>query len=336
MNEFPPRTYPAQDLIGDLWLNTDPLALHALRGNVVLLFFWDFSCAKSLSMVPTIQDWYHRYGPHGLVALGVHSPKFAFSEDPIRVRKEALRLGVSLPVVVDGSLRVWGRYDCRSWPTILLIDADGYIRCRHEGHEEYSSIEQTLRFLLHDAGHSEELPDPGGSLRDDQREMVAGHASAQEVFAGYRRGSLGNIESLVPESTQVFSDPGIYQPGRIYLEGPWTSLRDSVRSAGAASTVIPYAGREAHLVLGSEGAGALEVAVTEDGEPLTADCAGSDLTIRPTGEAILQIQEPRLYRVAHHKTSGIRRLRIACRDSGLELYAASFIAGLLPEVISRN
>jgi len=336
MNEFPPRTFPAHDLIGDLWLNTDPLAVHALRGQVILLFFWDFACGRSLSVLPVIQEWYRRYGPHGLVALGVHSPKFPFSEAPSRVRKETLRLGVSLPVVVDGSLMVWSRYECRSWPTILLIDADGYLRYRHEGLEEYRSVEQSLRYLLHDAGTVEELPDPGGSPEDGRWGTFVGDDPAEEIFAGYRRGSIGNVEGVVPESTQIFTDPGIYLPGRIYLHGPWECLRDSIRSAGAASAVVPYAGREAHLVMGYEGGAPIEIAVSEDERNLAADRSGSDVRIGPSGESILLVGEPRLYRVALHHRPGSHRLRIACREPGLELYAVSFLAGMLTDVISRN
>jgi len=239
-------------------------------------------------------------------------------------------------VVADGSLALWSRYACRSWPTLLLIDADGFVRYRHDGHEEYHAVEQILRYLLHDAGRSTELPDPTGGSDDGGREVVGGFAAAQEVFAGYRRGSLGNIEGMVPESTQVFSDPGIYQPGRIYLEGPWSCLRDSVRSAGAVSGVIPYAGREAHLVLGAEGGGPLEVDVSQDGTPLAGDRAGSDLTIRSAARAVVLVQEPRLYRVARNQAPGSHRLTISCSESGLDLYAVSFIAGVLPDVISRN
>ena len=334
MNELPPRTFPAPDLIGDLWLNTDPLAVHNLRGSVILLFFWDFACGKSLHALSTVQDWYRRYGPYGLVTLGVHSPKFSFSEDPARVRKEALRMGVSLPVVVDGGLNVWSRYECRTWPTFLVIDADGYLRYRQEGHEEYRALEQTIRYLLHDAGHSEELPDPGHVPEEDRRAGIAG--ASDEIFAGYRKGSIGNVEGVIPESTQTYADPGFYQPGRIYLEGPWECLRDSVRSAGAAATVIPYAGREAHLVLGFDGSAPMEITVSEDDRNLPAESSGSDVHKRSSGESVLLITEPRLYHVAQHQRPASHRLRIACPGSGLELYAVSFIAGSLPEVISRN
>jgi thiol-disulfide isomerase/thioredoxin len=337
MSEFPPRTFPAHDLIGDLWLNTDPLALHGLRGHVILLFFWDFACGTSLSLLPTVQEWYRRYGPYGLVALGVHSPKFPFSGDPARVRKEALRIGVSLPVVVDRSQLVWSRYDCRTWPTILLIDADGYLRSRHEGYQESQSVEQAVRYLLHDAGSSEGLPDPSPSFdRAGEGNAAGGGGPAGEVFAGYRRGSIGNIEGVVPESTQVYTDPGIYLPGRIYLEGPWQCLPDAVRSAGAASAVIPYAGHEAHLVAGCEGPEPMELVVSEDGHSLAEDRSGSEVRLRSSGESVLAVQEPRLYRVALHQTAGSHRLRIACPSAGFDLYAVSFIAAILPDVISRN
>jgi hypothetical protein len=233
MSEFPPRTFPAHDLIGDLWLNTDPLALHGLRGHVILLFFWDFACGTSLSLLPTVQEWYRRYGPYGLVALGVHSPKFPFSGDPARVRKEALRIGVSLPVVVDRSQLVWSRYDCRTWPTILLIDADGYLRSRHEGYQESQSVEQAVRYLLHDAGSSEGLPDPSPSFdRAGEGNAAGGGGPAGEVFAGYRR---PRRSIRIPGSTcpgeSILRDPGSAsrmrsaQPGRPRPSSPMPGMR---------------------------------------------------------------------------------------------------------------
>ena len=335
MDTLPPRTFPAHDLVGDLWLNTDPLALHALRGRVIMLFFWDFACGRSLSLLGAVQEWYSRYGPYGLVVLGVHSPKFPFSGDPARVRKEALRIGVSLPVVVDRSLQVWSRYACTTWPTILLIDADGYVRFRSEGHRGSRSVEQTLRYLLHEADPMQGLPDPGPSL-DRGAPDDPEHGAADEIYAGYGRGSIGNIEGVVPESTLIYTDPGLYVPGRIYLDGPWLCLRESVRSGGAASAVVAYAGRQAHLVLGCDGPASMELAVSVDGQSLGAERSGSDIHLHPSGESTLLVSEPRLYRVAFHPTVGSHRLRIACRESGLKLYAVSFMAAMLPDIISRN
>jgi thiol-disulfide isomerase/thioredoxin len=204
-----PHALRAQELYGDFWFNSEPLPLSALRGQVILLEIWDYTCVSSLRAMPYVKAWDHKYHDHGLIVIGVHTPKFPFARDPEVVQKEIRRLGISFPVVMDNQQFIAAQYGNRVWPTAYLIDKNGFVRLQSEGEGSYDVLERSIQTLLHDARGGETLPTLMEPMRDEDRPGAACYRSTQEIYTGYLRGSIGNVEGYSPESVVEYADPKV-------------------------------------------------------------------------------------------------------------------------------
>jgi len=136
------------------WLNSAPLSMEGLRGKVVLVDFWTYSCINCLNALPHVKDWAAKYHDQGLVVIGVHTPEFAFEKDQRNVEQAISRLGITFPVAMDNQYEVWNAYQNRYWPAQYLIDAQGQIRREHFGEGEYQETEQLIQTLLSEAHQS--------------------------------------------------------------------------------------------------------------------------------------------------------------------------------------
>ena len=148
----PPGGTSAPDFVGiDRWLNSPPLSMEELRGKVVLIDFWTYSCINCERTLPYVRNWHEKYSDRGLVVVGVHSPEFEFEKDLDNVKEAIVRLGVSWPVATDNQFRTWRSYENRWWPHKFLIDQDGQIRYHHIGEGAYEETELHIRNLLEEA-----------------------------------------------------------------------------------------------------------------------------------------------------------------------------------------
>jgi len=138
----------APDLAEGEWLNTPPLTLERLRGNVILLEFWTFACSNCLHTLPSMKAWHQAYKDKHLVVLGVHTPEFDLEKDSGRLHRKVTELGITYPVVADNASRTWSRYHQRYWPAMYLIDKRGVVRFCHIGEGNDALIERELRLLL--------------------------------------------------------------------------------------------------------------------------------------------------------------------------------------------
>lgn len=155
------------------WLNSKPLTPAALRGKVVLVDFWTYSCSNCLHALPYVEAWHRKYQDHGLVVIGVHSPEFAFEKVPSNVAAAVRRLGVQFPVALDADYAIWRGFDNRYWPAEYFIDARGRIRHHHFGEGAYAEGEDVIRALLREAGHANL---PGGYVQPDEIRRRSGQA----------------------------------------------------------------------------------------------------------------------------------------------------------------
>lgn len=336
IREFPSRTVRANELLGDLWFNGDPVPVLGQRGNVVLLAFWDFSCDASLRALPYWKEWVRKYAPYGLVAVGVHTPRFAFGRDAGAVQRALARLDVTFPVVMDNESGIWSRYGIRDWPSVALVDRDGFVRSITEGDGQYPQIERMLQSLMLEARLLQETPDLV-HLRRDTSGVVR---PVPPVLAGYVRGSIGNTEGMVPESLTRYTDPGIYVDGRMYLEGDWLPARESVEfrpaPGGSGLVVVPYAALGASAVMQSSGTRPVDVTVRQDGSYVGKGEAGDDLRHDAAGRSHVVVREPRLYSLVRNPEHSSHHLVLVPLDGGLVLYAVSFEAGAVTETMSSN
>jgi hypothetical protein len=335
-----PRQMRAHEVYGDYWFNGEPISVSGERGRVLLLDFWDYTSRESLRALPYMKEWHRKYGPAGLVVLGVHVPRFRFAHDPLLIQRAIERLAVSYPVVMDNQQLAWTRYENRIWPTKHVIDRDGFVRCRGVGEGSYAQIEHSVQALLRDADLLYDLPDLMEPVRDEDRPEALLYRATPEILTGYLRGTIGNVEGFSPESVVEYIDPELYLDGRLYLDGPWLNERDCIRWKGDPSIdgglVVRYQGNEVTAVLEPPRGQKVHLTVEQDGGPLQLDGRGSDVTAGPDGSAVLEISEPRLYNIIRNKEYGEHTLRLIPRESGLAMYGLACVASVISEVLSRN
>ena len=218
------------------WVNSPPLTLLGLRGKVVLVDFWTYSCINCQRTLPVLRTWWQRYQAEGLVIVGVHSPEFDFEKDPANVRRAVQELDVTWPVAMDPEMATWNAYQNQYWPAEYLIDKQGYVRHTQFGEGDYDVTEQAIRTLLgvKSAGAAAQATLPGLGI-------------TQEAYAGSDR-----------------SD------GQITLNGPWTVDPEYALSSGSGATAeIQFTATHVYMVAGAVGA-PVTVAVSVDGRPLPA------------------------------------------------------------------
>jgi thiol-disulfide isomerase/thioredoxin len=338
--EIMPRRLQARELLGNCWFNGGPVFLSELQGHAALLDFWDYSCTASLLALPYVLEWHRRYADNGLVVVGVHTPKFQFGREPENVQKAIERLGIKYPVVMDNAEMIWANYGNRVWPTKYLVDKDGYIRCQSIGNGSYRSFERSLQSLLYDANPHEELPELMDPLRDTDIPGVSCYHATPEVFGGYVRGTLGNVEGFLPESAAEYKDPGIYVNGRIYLQGTWRAERECVRWFGPAGedgfVSMLYSGSALDVVLAPPQNGMTAVTIEQDGRPLTAENKGGDAMLLPDGSSILPVDAPRMFSVVQNREFGEHLLRLKPGAPGTALYSLTGETCVIPDVFGSN
>ncbi|HUI11579.1 MAG TPA: redoxin domain-containing protein [Bacteroidota bacterium] len=334
-----PQTIRARELLGDFWFNSEPVPLAAHRGQVVLLYFWDYAAASCTRFLPYVEEWERRYSPLGLVTVGVHTPRFSFGRDPAHVHRGISRLGVKFPVVMDNDALIALQYDSRALPETVLIDKDGFIRYRNQGDGGAAVTEHALQALLYNAGVGADLPAVMEPLREADRPGAVLYRATPELFAGYVRGGVGNVEGYAPESVVAYADPGIYLDGRIYAEGRWRSERECLRLAEEGEkeghVIASYQGLDVRCVVGPDPGGKAEVTVRQDNEFLAGN-RGDDIRLDRRGRSFVLVDEPRLYSLVKNREYGEHVIRLSAGGAGFAIFGLAFSSAVIPELVSNN
>jgi hypothetical protein len=340
IQEILPRRLQARELLGNYWFNGGPVFISELQGQVALVDFWDYSSTASLHALGYVQEWHRRYKDSGLVVVGVHTPKFPFGQDPENVHKAIKRLGISYPVVMDNTEMIWATYGNRVWPTKYLVDRDGFVRCQNIGEGGYRSFERSLQFLLHDVNPHEDLPELMDPLRDTDTPGAVCYRATPEILSGYARGSLGNVEGFMPESTVEYHDPGFYIDGRFYLNGIWRAERECVRWLGPETDngfmSMLYSGSALNVVLAPPEGGASEVVIEQDGKALNTENKGVDASLLKDGSSVLTVDMPRMFSVVKNREFGEHLLRLKLKSPGTALYSLTGVSAVIPDVFGSN
>jgi cytochrome c biogenesis protein CcdA/thiol-disulfide isomerase/thioredoxin len=251
------------------WLNTPgdaPLALRGLRGKVVLIDFWTYSCINCQRTLPHVEAWYQRYRADGLVVVGVHTPEFAFEHVPSNVDGAAHQLGVTYPIAVDDNYATWNAYKNEYWPAEYLVDSSGRVRHTHFAEGEYPQTESLIRQLLMAAHPTVQLPPPS-----DLPDLTPTEAINPETYLGYDRLQYLVGASPVPDQASTYGFPGDVPPGAFALSGTWTIGAQKATAGPGARLEMGIQAKDVYLVLG--GAGTVDVAV--NGTPVkTVDVSG--------------------------------------------------------------
>jgi cytochrome c biogenesis protein CcdA/thiol-disulfide isomerase/thioredoxin len=306
------------------WLNSPPLTAQALKGKVVLVDFWTYSCINCLRSLPYVKAWAEKYRDQGLVVIGVHAPEFAFERDVGNVTKAMKDLGINYPVAIDNDFKVWRAFNNQYWPAHYFADAQGRIRYHHFGEGEYAESERVIQQLLHEAGAAKvadgliNASAEGVQLAPDMNEV-----QSPETYVGYQRAEHFVPEtSLVPDKVSAYSAPSQLALNDWSLDGQWNVGPERATSGAPASRIVyRFHARDLHLVLGP-GADHKPVRfkVLVDGKA-PGDAHGTD--VAPDGSG--SVTEQRLYQLVR-QTGGVtdRTFSIEFLDPGVSAYAFTF------------
>ena len=336
---------PAREIQGiENWINSEPLSLKELRGRVVLLDFWTYTCVNCIRTVPQLKDWHNRYADDGLTIVGIHTPEFEFEKDPGNVRTAVDAHGISWPVAMDNEYVTWDNYGNAFWPTKYLIDDRGRLRYHRVGEGNYSTFEDQLRALLLEAGQdlSDDPPTTANDhLNDAKYEESPDRAITRELYTGYERGDfqreyfgagfVGQHEYYIqPGQVLDLDEPAYLEPDMLYFKGQW--INGEQQAAHARQTAdfedyvtLVYSARSVNAVLSAERGEGFKVRVLMDDEYLTEENRGADIEIGPDGESYLWVDRPRMYQVVENSTYVQRKtLRLSSNAEGFGIYAFTF------------
>ena len=235
------------------WLNSPPLDAQALKGKVVLVDFWTYSCINCLRTLPYVKAWAEKYRDQGLVVIGVHAPEFAFERDVGNVTKAMKELGINYPVAIDNDYKIWRAFNNEYWPAHYFADAQGRIRYHHFGEGDYAESERVIQQLLREAG-SKTVADglinadaKGVQLAPDMNEV-----QSPETYVGYQRAEHFVPEtSLVPNKVAAYIPPANLALNDWSLGGQWNVGAERATAGAPASRIVyRFHARDLHLVLG--------------------------------------------------------------------------------------
>jgi thiol-disulfide isomerase/thioredoxin len=305
------------------WLNSEPLTPAALRGKVVLIDFWTYTCINWLRQLPYVRAWAEKYRDQGLVVIGVHTPEFGFEHNLDNVRRATKEMRVNYPVALDNDYAVWQAFHNQYWPALYFVDAKGHIRHHHFGEGEYEESERVIQQLLAekgtDAGHDLVAVDGRGI------EAAADWSSARspENYVGYERSeNFASPGGVVPYRTHRYAAPEQLRLNQWALAGDWTVGKQATALNRAGGRIVyRFHSRDLHLVLGPATSGAsVRFRVLIDGQPPGA-AHGSDVDEQGYGKAT----EQRLYQLIRQpKPIGDRQFEIEFLDAGVEAFAFTF------------
>jgi len=306
------------------WLNSPPLDAQALRGKVVLVNFWTYSCINCLRTLPYVRAWADKYKDAGLVVLGVHAPEFAFEKLPANVRKATKDLGIGFPVAVDSNYAIWRAFGNQYWPALYFVDAQGRIRHHQFGEGGYEKSEQVIQQLLAEAGRGAAagpLVSPEG--QGTQAAAGASPALSGETYLGYERASnFASPGGIASDRARVYQAPSSLRENRWALSGEWTvGAERAVLGKARGRIAYRFHARDLHLVLGPSADGTpVRFRVRIDGKPPLAD-HGTDTDAQGDGT----IDTQRLYQLVRQSANGADRLfEIEFLDAGAQAYVFTF------------
>ena len=306
------------------WLNSKPLTPESLRGKVVLVDFWAYSCINCLRAMPYVNAWYRHYKDAGLVVLGVHSPEFAFEKDIENVRAAVKKFDIQYPVALDNGLVIWKAFNNKFWPAHYFVDAKGQIRGHHFGEGKYGKSEREIRRLLMEAG-AKNLPDPLDEAAGVGVAAPADTASvaSPETYVGYSRAeNFVSPGAFARDARKSYAIPKELTLNQWALAGPWQVAREHARLDAAPGRIaFRFKARDLHLVLGPAMAGKpVRFRVTIGGAPPQKD-AGMDVDADGNGV----VREHRLYQLVREKGPVIEQeFVIEFLDPGVDAYSFTF------------
>jgi thiol-disulfide isomerase/thioredoxin len=296
------------------WINSEPLTATHLRGNVVVIDFWTYTCVNWLRSLPHIRAWSEHYADHGLVTIGVHTPEFEFERLRENVERAAHDLGVKYPVAIDTDYAVWHGFNNRYWPALYVLDPHGHVRHHHFGEGDYDASETVIRGLLTDAGATVPPHPAAVDARGAQLPADWDNLRSQETYLGSQR-----AERFTASDHATPLGLGL---NRWALSGAWTRTEDAVVLDEPDGKIFyRFHARDLHLVMAPGPTGRyVRFRVLIDGQPPGID---HGLDVDEQGRGVLETS--RLYQLIRHRNCiDSRTVEIAFLDPGARAYVFTF------------
>jgi thiol-disulfide isomerase/thioredoxin len=318
------------------YINTEegrPINLKDLKGKVVLVDFWTYSCINCIRTLPYLVDWNEKYADKGLVIVGVHSPEFEFEKNVDNVKAAVQKYGIKYPVIQDNDKGTWDAYQNRYWPRKYLVDNEGYIRYDHIGEGGYAETEKVIRSLLAEraaqTGISAINLDTNTNTTTTPKNVQTvdfTKVKTPELFFGYEfaRAPLGNSEGFRPNQTVTYSIPqrSDLKPNTIYLIGDWKNNADNMElQSDTGRIALAYSAKSVNVVAGGKGEGGEELSISENGVALT-NKSGRGIDLSEQGKLVVDGQ--RLYNIVMHEGYDWRSLIIDVKGKGFQIYTLTF------------
>lgn len=302
------------------WLNSEALTPESLKGKVVLIDFWTYSCINCIRTLPYVTSWYEKYKDKGFVVVGVHTPEFAFEKDEGNVRDAIKRHTINYPVALDNDYSTWNNYDNHYWPAHYLFDAQGKLREVHFGEGAYDETERAIQLLLAEAGKNADMP-----VTQVQTTTDFAKIGSPETYIGYgRQEYFASPERVAKDADRHYSVPSPLRPNMFALDGTWNiESEKGIAAESGAAIVYTFNAANANLVMGGGGK-TIRAEVTLDGKPVQPGMRGPDL-VEDSGKTYVDVTGQRLYSLIDSKGEyGTHLLRIEFQDKGAECYAFTF------------
>lgn len=305
--KFNVQPYPAPELQSiQAWINSDGETLAQLRGKVVLIDFWTYSCINCQRTQPYLNSWYQKYKDKGLVILGIHAPEFAFEKVPENVQKAVTDAKIGYPVGLDNNFATWQAYKNQYWPAKYLIDKNGMVRLTHFGEGNYDETEAAIQTLLKENGAN-----INESLTGGNQQVPVHSGQTPETYLGYERGErFANASEFKQDTSVEYKAVAVskLENNQWSLGGAWTmGAKDTQSGADGAKLILKFSAKEVYLVMGGTGKAA---SLSLNGQPVTASKhGGTDVDVNGK----FYPKEARLYRIINTKdftTNGILEITL--------------------------
>ena len=332
------------------YINTphnSPITLSSLKGKVVLVDFWTYSCINCIRTIPYLNDWDQKYADNGLVIIGVHSPEFEFEKNYDNVKAAVQRLGITYPVVLDSDHGTWNAYGNQYWPRDYIIDAHGYIRDNHIGEGGYEQTEKTIQSLLAERAAQMGLKQISFSTKStpvikpqSMQYVDLNQSITPEIYLGYdkARAPIGNPEGFKPDQIVSYSIPSdvSLKPSIVYLQGDWKNNPDNIElQSDTARIALIYYAKSVNMVAGGKGEGTVINDNDNDERRVAGDngrvvlSASSNISNKSLGQDLSQngsftIDRQRLYNLAMHNDYNAHFIIIDVKGKGFQLYTFTF------------
>jgi thiol-disulfide isomerase/thioredoxin len=305
------------------WINSSPLSRKALRGKVVLVNFWTYSCINSLRELPYMKAWAAKYKDAGLVVIGVHAPEFGFEKDPANVKNAVLDLKVAYPVPIDSNHSIWQAFRNEYWPADYFVDAKGRIRYHHFGEGEYVKSERVIQTLLGENGAAGLDESTVRITADGAEAPPSEDVRSPETYVGFARAqNFASPERMARDSRKTYSPPAGSVLNQWGLDGSWHLSAESGRLDSAPGKIVfRFHSRDLHMVLGpAKNRRPVRFNVKLNGAA-PGDDHGSDSAADGTGE----IRQPRMYQLVRQK-GPIKdaTFEVEFLDPGVEVFSFTF------------